>query len=55
MTEKKKFKLFGKLQRPPKEKWKTEEFSELEYKPITVKELEQVSSRISSHYFTTFL
>ncbi len=39
MTEKKKIRLFGKLQRPPKEKWKKEEFSELEYKPVTVKEL----------------
>ena len=39
MTEKKKFRLFGKLQRTPKEKWKKEEFSELEYEPTTVKEL----------------
>lgn len=39
MTEKKKINIFGKLQRAPKEKWKKEEFSELEYEPVTVKEL----------------
>jgi len=39
MKEKKKLKIFGRLQRAPKEKWKKEEFSELEYKPTTVKEL----------------
>jgi uncharacterized protein with PhoU and TrkA domain len=39
MTEKKKIDIFGKLQRAPKEKWKKEEFSEIEYEPITVKEL----------------
>lgn len=39
MTEKKKIGIFGKLQRAPKEKWKKEEFSELEYEPTTVKEL----------------
>jgi len=39
MTEKKKINIFGKLQRAPKEKWKKEEFSEIEYEPVTVKEL----------------
>jgi len=39
MTEKKKKGIFGRLQRAPKEKWKKEEFSELEYEPTTVKEL----------------
>ena len=39
MTGKKKINIFGKLQRAPKEKWKKEEFSELEYEPVTVKEL----------------
>ena len=39
MTEKKKINIFGKLQRPPKEKWKKEEFTEIEYEPVTVKEL----------------
>jgi len=39
MTEKKKLGIFGRLQRAPKEKWKKEEFSELEYEPTTVKEL----------------
>ena len=37
MTEKKRRSIFGRLQRTPK--WKTEEFTELEYKPTTVKEL----------------
>jgi uncharacterized protein with PhoU and TrkA domain len=35
--KKKRRSIFGRLQRTPK--WKKEEFSELEYKPITVKEL----------------
>jgi len=42
MTDKNKNKrrrIFGILQRSPKEKWKKEEFSELEYEPKTVKEL----------------
>ena len=39
MTEKKKLGIFGRLQRAPKEKWKKEEFSELEYEPTSVKEL----------------
>ena len=42
MTDKNKDKrrrIFGILQRSPKEKWKKEEFSELEYEPKTVKEL----------------
>lgn len=37
MKEKKKRRIFGRLQRTPK--WKKEEFSELEYEPTTVKEL----------------
>jgi uncharacterized protein with PhoU and TrkA domain len=37
MVEKKKKRIFGRLQRTPK--WKKEEFSELEYEPTTVKEL----------------
>jgi uncharacterized protein with PhoU and TrkA domain len=37
MVEKKRRKLFGRLQRTPK--WKKEEFSELEYEPTTVKDL----------------
>ncbi len=37
MKEKKKKRIFGRLQRTPK--WKKEEFSELEYEPTTVKEL----------------
>jgi len=39
MNEKKKLRIFGRLQRTPKEKWKKEEFSELEYEPTPVKEL----------------
>jgi uncharacterized protein with PhoU and TrkA domain len=43
MNEKKKMRkrkgIFGKLQRAPKEKWKKEEFTELEYEPKSVKEL----------------
>jgi len=39
MKEKRKLRIFGRLQRSPKEKWKKEEFSELEYEPTTVKEL----------------
>lgn len=39
MKEKRKLRIFGRLQRTPKEKWKREEFSELEYKPTSVKEL----------------
>ena len=37
MNERKRGRIFGRLQRTPK--WKKEEFSELEYKPIPVKEL----------------
>ena len=37
MKEKKRRSIFGRLQRTPK--WKKEEFSEIEYKPKTVKEL----------------
>jgi uncharacterized protein with PhoU and TrkA domain len=39
MKEEKKRRIFGRLQRTPKEKWKKEEFSELEYEPTPVKEL----------------
>jgi uncharacterized protein with PhoU and TrkA domain len=39
MKERKRRRIFGKLQRTPKEKWKKEEFSELEYEPTPVKEL----------------
>ena len=39
MKEKTKLRIFGRLQRTPKEKWKKEEFSELEYEPTPVKEL----------------
>jgi uncharacterized protein with PhoU and TrkA domain len=39
MTEEKKKKIFGILQRTPKEKWKKEEFTEIEYEPTPVKEL----------------
>jgi len=39
MTEKKRRRLFGRLQRTPKEEWKKEEFSEIEYEPKPVKEL----------------
>ena len=39
MKEKRKLRIFGRLQRTPKEKWKKEEFSELEYEPTPVKEL----------------
>lgn len=39
MKEKKKRSMFGRLQRTPKEKWKKEEFTELEYEPTPVKEL----------------
>ena len=39
MTEKKKRSIFGRLQRTPKEKWKKEEFTEIEYEPTPVKEL----------------
>ena len=39
MKEKKRRNIFGRLQRTLKEKWKTEEFSELEYEPTSVKEL----------------
>lgn len=38
MTEKK-HRIFGRLQKIPKEKWKKEEFSEIEYKPVSVKDL----------------
>ena len=37
MKEKKRRKIFGRLQRTPK--WKKEEFSELEYEPTSVKDL----------------
>ena len=37
MTEQKRKKMFGRLQKTPK--WKKEEFSELEYEPTSVKEL----------------
>lgn len=37
--KKKKKRLFGRLQRTPKEKWKKEEFTEIEYEPIPVKDL----------------
>ncbi len=37
--DKKRRKIFGILQRSPKEKWRKEEFTELEYKPTSVKEL----------------
>ena len=37
MKEKKHSSILGKLQRTPK--WKSEEFSEIEYEPVTVKEL----------------
>lgn len=39
MKEKTKLRIFGRLQRTPKEKWKKEEFSEIEYEPTPVKEL----------------
>ena len=39
MTEKKKKKIFGILQKSSKEQWKKEEFEELEYEPTSVKEL----------------
>ena len=39
MNEKKKRSIFGRLQRTPKEKWKKEEFTEIEYEPTPVKEL----------------
>jgi len=39
MKEKKRRSVFGILQRTPKEKWKKEEFSEIEYEPTSVKEL----------------
>jgi uncharacterized protein with PhoU and TrkA domain len=39
MKEKKRRGIFGRLQRAPKEKWKKEEFTELEYEPTPVKEL----------------
>jgi len=39
MTEKKNKSIFGRLQRTPKEKWKKEEFTEIEYEPTSVKEL----------------
>lgn len=39
MKEKRKLRIFGRLQGTPKEKWKKEEFSELEYEPTPVKEL----------------
>ena len=37
MREKKRKRIFGRLQRTPK--WKKEEFTEIEYEPTTVKEL----------------
>jgi len=39
MKEKRKIKLFGRLQRTKKEEWKKEEFSEIEYEPKPVKEI----------------
>lgn len=39
MKEKKKRRIFGRLQKTLKEKWKKEEFSELEYRPTSVKDL----------------
>ena len=36
---KKRRRIFGRLQRTPKEKWKKEEFTELEYEPRPVKEI----------------
>jgi uncharacterized protein with PhoU and TrkA domain len=39
MVEKKRKSIFGRLQRTPKEKWKKEEFTEIEYEPTSVKEL----------------
>jgi len=39
MKEKKHRGIFGRLQRTPKEKWKKEEFTELEYEPTSVKDL----------------
>ena len=39
MKEKKHRSILGRLQRTPKEKWKKEEFTELEYEPMTVKDL----------------
>jgi uncharacterized protein with PhoU and TrkA domain len=39
MTERKRRRLFGRLQRTPKEKWKKEEFTEIEYEPTSVKDL----------------
>ncbi|RLF30732.1 MAG: potassium transporter TrkA [Thermoplasmata archaeon] len=39
MKEKKHHSIFGILQRAPKGKWKKEEFSELEYEPVSVKDL----------------
>jgi len=37
--EKKRRRIFGRLQRTPKEKWKKEEFTEIEYEPRPVKEI----------------
>jgi len=39
MKEKKRRRIFGRLQKTPKEKWKKEEFSEIEYEPTSVKDL----------------
>ncbi|MEA2055566.1 MAG: TrkA C-terminal domain-containing protein [Candidatus Thermoplasmatota archaeon] len=39
MKKKKPRSIFGRLQRTPKEKWKKEEFTELEYEPTPVKDL----------------
>ena len=39
MKEKKKRGIFGRIQRTPKEKWKKEEFTEIEYEPTPVKDL----------------
>ena len=39
MSDKKRRGIFGRLQRTPKEKWKKEEFSEIEYEPTSVKDL----------------
>ena len=45
MNEKKQRRIFGRLQRTPK--WKTEEFSEIEYEPTSVKELMTEMKNIS--------
>ena len=39
MNDKKRRSIFGRMQRTAKEKWKKEEFTELEYEPVSVKDL----------------